>query len=324
MRKIYASLLSVALAALALTGCSAQPASNQDKKITVGIAQYVSHPSLDAAVAGFKRALDESELDVVYDEQNSQGDQGTANSIAGKFASNPNLDLILAVATPIAQTMVQNITETPILFTAVTDPVKAQLVNSLKEPGENVSGTTDLNPVAAQVDLVKQVHPQAKTLGIIYSAAEINSQVQADLAKEQARQLGLKVVEKTITNTSEVIQAVQALGQVDAIYVPTDNMVVSALGSVVSYAEENSILVVAAEADSVENGAALTYGLDYNQLGYQTGQMALKILRDGSSVADLPVESQENPQLVVNPQAAKRMGHELPAQMVEKADRVIE
>ena len=335
-RKLGAISALIGSLSLVLAGCSAGGSADsqegsgagagettQSDSYNIGIAEFVSHPSLDASVKGFKAALTEAGLDVTYDEQNPQGDQGTAASVASKFATQ-DLDLVLAVATPMAQALAQSVTNVPVLFTAVTDPVAAQLVASNEAPGANVTGTTDLNPVADQIDLVKKVLPDAKKVGIIYSSGEINSQVQVDLAKEEAAKQGLEVVEQTITNSSEVVQAAQTLGDVDAIYVPTDNMVVSALESLLQVAETSGQLVVVAEADSVSRGGALTYGLDYEKLGYQTGQMAVKILTEGADPASMPVEGQDQPQLVVNPAAAERMGTPLPQELIDSADLVIE
>lgn len=323
MRKVIVSAIA-ALAAFALVGCSNSTGGNTAAGQTyhIGIAQLVSHPSLDATVTGFKAALKDAGINADFDEQNAQNDQGTANSIAAKFATQ-NLDLVLAVATPMAQAAAQNITDTPVLFTAVTDPVKAQLVKTAQAPGSNVTGTTDMNPVADQIDLIKKVAPDAKKVGVIYASGEVNSEVQVKLAQKEAEKQGLELVKKTITNSSEVVQAAQTLGDVDAIYVPTDNTVVSALDSVLQVAEPKGILVVVAEADSVENGGALTLGLDYEKLGYQTGQMAVKILKGEAKPATMPVESQKNPQLIVNPKAAKRMGFEIPKDLQSKAAKVI-
>lgn len=330
MKKKMSTLLALAgAAALALAGCAgtagsqAKSSSGSAQSYNVAIAQYVSHPSLDAAVKGFKAALTDAKLNVTYDVQNAQGDQGTATSIAQKFASQkPNL--VLAVATPMAQTIAQNVADSPVLFTAVTDPVAAQLVDSNEKPGANVTGTTDLNPVAEQVALVKQVIPNAKSVGVIYSSGEVNSEVQVKLAKAEAQKQGLTLVEKKITNSSEVVQAAQTLGDVDAIYVPTDNMVVSALDSVLQVAHEKKILVVAGEATSVHNGAALTYGLDYEKLGRQTGEMAVKILKEGADPATMAVQAQAEPQLVVNPKAAELMGTPIPQALLAKADITVQ
>ena len=212
------------LALSACGGSGSDSTSNGEQTYSIGITQIVSHPSLDAAVTGFKAALEEAGIEATYDEQNAQGDQATASSIASKFAS-ADLDLVLAVATPAAQTAAQAISDTPILFTAVTDPVAADLVDSMEAPGGNLTGTTDMNPVAEQIALVKQLNPDAKKVGVLYSSGEVNSEVQVELAREAAKAEGLELVEKTVTVASEVLQAAQSLGDVDAIYVPTDNTV---------------------------------------------------------------------------------------------------
>ncbi|WP_228489100.1 ABC transporter substrate-binding protein [Raineyella fluvialis] len=288
------------------------------KTYTIGITQIVAHPSLDASRDGFKKALADAGVKVAYDEQNAQGDQATATSIATKFAADKK-DLVLAIATPTAQAAAQSITDTPILFTAVTDPVSAQLVKSLDAPGGNVSGTTDLNPVAKQIGLVKQLKPGATSVGIIYSSGEVNSQVQVKMAKEAAAKEGLTVKEAAVSNSSEVQQGAQSLGGVDAIYVPTDNVVVSALESVIQVGETKKIPVIAGEGDSVKRGAVATYGIDYAKLGYQTGQMAVKILTTGAKPGTMPVESQSDVQLVINTAAAARMGITIPDAVAKQA-----
>ncbi|MEA5154130.1 ABC transporter substrate-binding protein [Raineyella sp.] len=300
------------------TGSTAGSQSSTTKTYRIGITQIVSHPSLDASREGFKKALADAGLKVDYDEQNAQGDQATATSIATKFATDKK-DLVLAIATPTAQAAAQAITDTPILFTAVTDPVSAQLVKSLDAPGSNVTGTTDLNPVAKQIGLVKQLKPSATTVGIIYSSGEVNSAVQVKLAKEAAAKEGLTVKETAVSTSSEVQQGAQSLAGVDAIYVPTDNVVVSALESVIQVGESRKIPVIAGEGDSVKRGTVATYGIDYAKLGYQTGQMAVKILTAGAKPATMPVESQADVQLVINKAAAERMGVTIPDDLAKQA-----
>lgn len=314
-------------ALLALAGCSARagttPASGTEPAsgaaYSIGITQITTHTSLDAAREGFKQAFADAGIDVDYDEQNAQGDQATATSIASKFASS-DLDLVLAVATPSAQAAAQAITDVPILFTAVTDPVSAQLVDSLEAPGSNVTGTTDMNPVADQVSLVKDFAPGAKRLGIIYSSGEVNSEIQVSLAKEAAAKEGLEVVESTVTNSSEVQQDAQDLAsKVDAIYVPTDNTVVSAFASVVQAAEDAKLPLITGESDSVANGALATYGIDYSKLGRQTGEMAIRILTQGADPATLAVEAQKEYELTVNTTTLKAIGLEMPASLKDRA-----
>lgn len=326
MKRSFFLAATASAAALLLGACSASVsdsaasgAPSGGEGFSIGITQITTHPSLDAAREGFKKAFEDAGLEVKFDEQNAQGDQATATSIASKFAG-ADLDLVLAIATPSAQAAAQAITGTPILFTAVTDPVSAQLVDSLDKPGSNVTGTTDMNPVADQISLVKQFAPGAKTVGIIYSSGEVNSEVQVELAKEAAGKEGLEVVETTVTNSSEVQQAAQDLAsKVDAIYVPTDNTVVSAFASVVQSAEDAKIPLIAGEGDSVANGGLATYGIDYFDLGRQTGEMAIKILTEGADPASLPVESQSEYQLTVNTTTLKAIGLEMPTALADKA-----
>ncbi|MDY6213765.1 MAG: ABC transporter substrate-binding protein [Schaalia hyovaginalis] len=326
MKRSFFLAATASAAALLLGACSASVsdsaasgAPSGGEGFSIGITQITTHPSLDAAREGFKKAFEDAGLEVKFDEQNAQGDQATATSIASKFAG-ADLDLVLAIATPSAQAAAQAITGTPILFTAVTDPVSAQLVDSLDKPGSNVTGTTDMNPVADQISLVKQFAPGAKTVGIIYSSGEVNSEVQVELAKEAAGKEGLEVVETTVTNSSEVQQAAQDLAsKVDAIYVPTDNTVVSAFASVVQSAEDAKIPLIAGEGDSVANGGLATYGIDYFELGRQTGEMAIKILTEGADPASLPVESQSEYQLTVNTTTLKAIGLEMPTALADKA-----
>lgn len=316
---------AAAATALTLTACSgttdnAASSSTSDGTYSIGITQIVSHTSLDAARDGFKQAFADAGLTVTWDEQNAQGDQATATSIASKFAS-ADLDLVLAIATPTAQAAAQSIKDTPVLFTAVTDPVSAQLVDSMEAPGANVTGTTDMNPVAEQIDLIKQFAPDATSVGIVYSSGEVNSEVQVALAKEAAKAAGLEVKEATVTNSGEVQQAAQSLGDVDAFYVPTDNTVVSALASVVQVAEAAKVPLIVGEADSVTNGGLATYGIDYHKLGYQTGEMAIRILTEGADPASMPVEAQTTYTLTINATTADLLGLSIPKSL--KAEAVI-
>ncbi len=320
----------VATAALALTGCSSSTADDgatADDQLVVGISQFVQAPPLDAAVDGFKQAF----IDAGYVEgetvefklQNANAEIPTTTTIAQTFA-NDGLDLVLAVATPSAQAAMQNITDVPVLFTAVTDPVAADIVDSVDAPGSNVTGTSDMSPVADQIALIQEIDPSAKKLGIVYSSGEVNSQVQVELATEAAEELGMEVVEQTVTNAGELKQATEALGDVDAIWTPSDNIVISGLGSIVSVAEERGILIVGSDAEHVAGGAAATVGIDYRALGYQTGEMALRILEEGADPATMAVETQSEFEVTINPAAAERFGFELPASLVDRAVNVIE
>ncbi|MFC4905308.1 ABC transporter substrate-binding protein [Kocuria oceani] len=335
MQRLFPLTAALASSALLLTACGGSDISGAAgsgesgaavEEATVGISQFVEHPSLDAAREGFVAALEEGGYtegeNLTLDLQNASGDQGTSTSIASNLAGS-DADLVLAIATPSAQGVAQAVTDRPVLFTAVTDPVEAGLVESLENPGGNVTGTTDMNPVAEQIALIKQLDPDAKSVGIIYSSGETNSQVQVEMAKEAAAEEGLEVVEKAVTNTSEVAQAAESF-DTDAIYVPTDNKVVSGLEAVISAAEAKQIPLIAGEGDSVERGALITKGIDYEQLGRQTGEMAVRILAEGADPATMPVESQEETELVINMQAAERMGVEVPQELQDSAAQVIE
>jgi putative ABC transport system substrate-binding protein len=291
--------------------------------LKVGIVQIVEHPALDSAREGFIDLFTENGYiegeKVTYQIQNAQGDMATANTIAQKF-KNDNLDLILAIATPTAQAVANLIKDKPILITAVTDPVGAGLVASAEQPGTNVTGTNDLQPMEGQFKLAKELAPGAQRVGIIYNAGEANSVTQVRMAKEITGQLGLEVVEATVDTSAGVLQAAQSfIGRVDVIYVPTDNTVVSAFSSVLKVAEENKIPIIAGEENLVSQGALATVGVNYYRLGRQTAEMALKIIRDGAKPETMPIESQKDTELVINEDTAKAIGITIPASLRAKA-----
>lgn len=326
--KIFAGIITAG--ALALASCSSESedttdattsASEGGESYTIGINQLVQHPALDAATEGFKQAFEDAGVEVTFEEQNANGEQGTALTIAQQFASD-NLDLVLAVATPAAQATAQNITDTPVLFTAVTDAESAELVDSNDAPGGNVTGTSDVAPIEEQLELIQQLVPDVKSIGIVYASGEVNSQVQVDAVDEAASPLGIEVKTQTVTTVNEIQQAVDALGDVDVIYVPTDNMVVSGIASLVQIAEQNQIPVVGAESGTVEGGAVATLGIDYTELGRQTGEMALRILQEDADPATMPVETATEFTYVINEDAAERQGVEIPQEILDKAERV--
>jgi len=288
----------------------------------IGISQFVEHPALDSAREGFIEGLAEEGFtadNVEFIEQNAQADFSTAQSIAQQFKSN-NLDLILTIATPNAQAAANVIKHTPVLFTAVTDPVEAGSVNSMENPGGNLTGTTDMNPVAQQIELIKEFIPGITDLGVLYNPGEVNSVVQVDIVKETTEAMGIKLHEATVSNSSEVSLAASALiGDVDAIYVPTDNIIVSALPSVLNITNENNIPVFASENGQVGQGAIATLGIDYKLLGIQTGKMAAKIL-NGAATAEMPVESSDELKLYLNTKAAENLGLEIPTAVSERAN----
>lgn len=327
-RRPAMALAGIAVAALALTACTSDSPAADDtdsaavESYKIGISQFVQHPALDAATAGFKQAFEDAGIEVEWDEKNANGDQSTAVSIAQDLASS-SPDLVLAVATPSAQTAAQAIMDIPVLFTAVTDAVEGQLVDSNEAPGGNLTGTSDMAPIDDQLALLQEIVPDVKTLGIVYASGEVNSQVQVDAVTEAADGLGIEVVTKTVTTANDISAATEALGDVDAIYVPTDNMVVAGIASLVQVAETKQIPVIAAEAGTVEGGAIITLGIDYTKLGYQTGEMAIKVL-EGADPATTPVEFANEFTYVVNEGAAERMGVTIPQEILDKAEKIEE
>jgi putative ABC transport system substrate-binding protein len=323
------SLLVVFSFSLAGCGEKQPPASsNQDSElIKIGIVQIAEHPALDGAREGFIEALKEKGFvdgeKIKIDYQNAQGDMSVAKTIADKFVTD-KVDLVLAVATQAAQAMANASSDIPILVTAITDPVDAGLVDSLEEPGRNVTGTSDLTPVKSQLELLKQLVPDVKNVGVLYNAGEANSVIQVDIAKQAAQELGLTIVEGTVANVSEVNQVAQSVAKkVDALYVPTDNTVASAIQAVVQVAEEQKLPLICGEEAHVDNGGLATRGINYFELGKQTGEMAVEVL-NGKKPAELAVQFQSNTELVINLKAAERIGLTIPQEILDKADRTVE
>lgn len=329
----------VAAAGLGLSACAGSPAAApppqpastgsvaataSGKTLQVGIAQIVDHPSLNDLRDGFKEGMTEGGFvegqDVAYEARNAAGDQATLTSIASSFASK---DLVVAIATPTAQAMAQAIPDKPIFFAGVTDPVGAKLVASLEQPGGNVTGTSDFPPVADQLALIKEVLPEAKVIGLLYSSAETNSHIHAQMVKDAAPGLGLEVREATVSNSAEVAQAAESLKGVDAFFVGTDNTIVSAIESVVQVAETNRVPLIVSDPDSVVRGALAAYAVDYRAQGVQTGRMAAAMLKSGGKPADVPVERAKDLELSVNPAAAERMGVTVPEAVLARADHKV-
>ncbi|MGB8021332.1 MAG: ABC transporter substrate-binding protein [Candidatus Nanopelagicales bacterium] len=321
MSRTIKIVAAMAATALALTGCSRDSGEEAAaKEYKIGITQIATHPALDAAVEGFKQGLtDRGFANVTYDLQNAQGDTATVASIAQKFA-NEELDLILGVATPTSQAVVKAEKDAPIVFTAVTDPVGAGLVTDADAPGANVTGVSDMLPMEPTLDLIKQVVPSVKNLGVIYNSGEANSVFLVGKQKAAAQAAGINVVEAVAGSTSEVKAAADSLvGRVDAVSVLTDNTVVSALESVIKVCQENKIPLFAGDTDSVKRGAIAAYAFDYKDLGVQAGNMAADIL-GGKAIKDIPVQYAEKLMLSINEGAATATGITLPAELTAKAD----
>lgn len=297
--------------------------NNKEETYNVGISIFVDHPSLNAATDGFKAALEESDLTIEYTEQNAQADMNTAKTIAQNLVNN-NVDLIFANATPSAQAAASETNEIPIVFTSVTDPVGAELVASMEEPGENITGTADMHPDAIPntIKFIKE-EMDATTIGTIYNAGEQNSVAQVNMMKEAAGNTDLTIEEAVVANSSEVNQAVNSLiGKVDVIYIITDNTVVSSLETVISAAQENDIPLFVGELDSVDRGGFAAYGFNYYDIGYEAGQLAIQILKDGKSPSEIPAQYPQNLKLVINKQAAEEMGIELKPEWDDIAEYV--
>lgn len=314
------ALIGAVAASLVLSGCGGGAANDNDEEVKIGIVNLVSHPALDAAQAGFLEGLKEAGYEegknLTVDIQNANGDQSTLTNIASTFSTSDN-DLFYAIATPSAQSLAQAIADKPIVFSAVTDPVAAELVESWEKPGANMTGVSDLNPMDAQIELIQEVMPDVKSVGIVYSSGEVNSEVQVKEAEEAASKLGITIVPKTVTNSAEVQQAAQSL-EADAFLIPTDNVVVSAAESVVQVAEQKKIPVFASDEATMQRGAAAGLSVNYTQQGKDAAALAVKIL-EGADPATLAVETQKEFDLFVNEQAAAAQDIELPQAVIDRA-----
>jgi len=327
--KKFMVLLFVAL--LALAGCgqsnSTEQTSNESEKemVKIGVTQIVEHPSLDAAFEGFKKALEDGGFtegeNVTYDVQIAQGDMNNNQTIANNFVSD-QVDLIFANSTPSAQSALNVTKEIPIIFTSVTDPVGANLVPSMDQAGENITGTTDTHPeaISNMINFIDE-ETDAKTVGLIYNSGEQNSVSQINKVKEAAQNTDLQFAEASVSTSAEVKQAAESLvGQADVFYIVTDNTVVSAMESVVSVANDNKIQVFAGELDSLKRGAFAAYGFDYYDIGYEAGQMAVSVLKGEKKINEIKPQYPQNLKLVINKTAASNQGVELKSEWEEMAE----
>lgn len=293
----------------------------------ISVNQFVEHPALDAVLKGFQDYLKEKNVAVDYKIHNAQANMGTATQIAQQMVGE-KADLLVAIATPSAQACAQALAKAPaemkrpFLFTAVTDPVSAGLVKDLQKPGGDITGVSDLLPLDEHMKMVMTFKPDIKKLGLLYNAGEANSKMVVAGIRELSGAMGFEVVEATAAKTADVFSAAKSLvGRVDAIFIPTDNTIVSALESVLKVGVENKLPVFAADVDSVARGAVAAMGFDYYKHGYQTGAMAERILK-GEKPADIPVEFQKELQLDINLKYAELMGVTPPAGLLQKATKV--
>jgi putative ABC transport system substrate-binding protein len=315
--KILRTLIGTALLAMAAI---APAMAQSDEQRVVAITQIVEHPALDAVYQGIRDELeaqgynDGEQVRIMH--ESAQGNAAIASQIARKFVGE-GPDVIVAIATPSAQTMAAAARQTPVVFSAVTDPVGAKLVKSLKAPGANITGVTDMLPIERHLDLLERVVPDAKRIGTVYNPGEANAVALVELLEERLQARDMELVKAAATKTSEVLGAARSLvGKADAIYLTTDNTVISAVEAVISVGERASIPVFAADTATVGRG------FDYYDHGRQTGAMVARIL-EGANPGDMNVESVDTLELFVNPAAAERMGITLSDDLISDAKKVV-
>lgn len=319
-KKHFLTVGALALAA----AIHAAPAAAQQK--SVAITAIVEHPALDAVRDGVQEALKqagyESGKNLKWQYQSAQGNTGTAAQIARKFVGD-RPDVIVAIATPSAQAVVAATKDVPVVYSAVTDPVAAQLVPGMQASGTNVTGVSDLLALDKQIDLIKQVVPQAKRVGMVYNPGEANSVVVVKQLQELLPKAGMTLVEAAAPRSVDVASAARSLiGKVDVIYTNTDNNVVSAYESLVKVGNDAKIPLVASDTDSVKRGAIAALGINYRDLGMQTGRMVARILK-GEKPGAIASETSSKLELYVNPGAAAKQGVTLSDALLKSAAQVI-
>lgn len=313
LKKMGVTLLASAIL-LTAAACGNAGTGGAKKIYSIAISQYVEHPSLDATRQGFLAALKDAGItegdNLKVDYNNAQADSPNNLSIAQKIAAKKN-DLVLAIATPSAIAVAQQVKNSPILFSAVTDPLDAKLITNMDKPGGNITGASDTNPAAITqlMDFIHANFPKVKNLGLIINTGEPNAIVMANTAEKALEKHGMKLVKAPVTNTSEVKQAAQSLvGRADALYITLDNNVVSGVDSIIQIAKENKLPFFSSDRDTVEKGAFATVGFKYYDHGYQVGQMAVDILKNGKKPGDLKVTIPDKLDLILNLKAAASQG----------------
>ena len=336
MRKSIATLFVTIMTAAMLAGCggtakteatntTAGNAVESSEQYTVGIVQYAVHGSLDNCREGFLEGLagegiKEGENLTIYYE-NANGNGNTGNQIINNFQTK-KVDLICAIATPMAQTAYSTTrnSDTPVIYTAVTDPVLAKLATDDKKPVGNVTGTSDKLPVEEQLKMIREVLPEAKTIGIMYSTSEDNSKSAIEEYKQLASDYGFEIVESGISTSADIpLAADNLVGKVDCISNLTDNTVVSSLSIILDKANKAGIPVFGSEIEQVKKGCTAAMGLDYIELGKETGKMAAKVLKGEAKASELSYEVLEGANFYGNTEAAKNLGITLPEDLVQNA-----
>lgn len=316
------SFLSTAALTLMLAACGSgeeKPAQSTGEtpapaaeSYVIGVSQIVEHPSLDAAYDGFQKAFEDAGIEVEYKFNSANGDNSQTVSIAQKLVGE-GVDLIFANSTPSAQAAKGTTDQIPIVFTSVTDAVGAELIASMEAPGGNVTGTVDLHPdtIANTVAFLKD-QLGAKNVGTVYNTGEQNSVAQVAQVKAALEAAGITLHEAAVSTSAEVKQATESLiGKVDALYIITDNTVVSALESVVDVANANKLPMMVGELDSVARGGLGAYGFEYYDIGYEAGEKAIEILTEGKSAGEIPATYPGNLKLVINKATAENLGLEI-------------
>ena len=317
MKKI---LLLVSIAIMLVLSCgnevkkSSETGRGKSKDtFKIGITQIVAHPALDSAREGFKDAFKESGLKVTFDEKNANGEIATANMIANNFVTE-KVDLIYAIATSTAQSAAQATNKLPVVFSAITDPEAAGLIK------ENVTGISDRVNVKQQLELLLKLDSKIKKVGVIYNSSEQNSKVQVDDLKKAASELGITIVEKSVTQVSEIPQASETLVKSsDALYLPTDNLVASVVNLITEKAIAAKKIAFGAESAHVKGGALITQGIDYYEMGKEAGKIAVEILKNGKKTSDISFKKMDLNDIVINNKTLAAIGINLPEDIKSKA-----
>ena len=291
-------------------------------QIKIGVLQLIEHNALDSAYKGFVDGLKEAGYEdgknIIIDYQNAQGEQANCITIGQKFI-NDKSDLILAIATPAAQAIANMTKDIPILITAVTDPADSKLVADNNAPGGNVTGTSDLTPVEAQIELLKEMIPNVKTVGLLYCSSEQNSVFQINIAKKKLDAMGIKYIDIAISNLNEIQQVIQnIIGKVEAIYTPTDNMIANGMATVALMTEPAKLPVICGEGGMTMLGGTATYGINYYELGKLTSTQAVSILKGDKKTSEMPIEYLQKFDLVVNTNMIETIGLTIPESLYNK------
>ncbi len=329
--KLAAGLLTAAMIAVTAAGCAGNSAgsnsseSGDKESYTIGISQFAEHGSLDNCREGFLAGLEEEGIkegdNLTVDLKNAAADMGTAGQISDSFVSD-QVDMICAIATPTAQSAYNAAMDTdiPVIYTAVTDPISAELANEDATPVDEVTGTSDKLPVEAQLQMMRQLLPDAKKLGIMYTTSEANSVSTIAEYKSLVGKYGFELVEKGITATADVaLAADDLLSQVDCITNLTDNTVVASLPTILEKANDKKIPVFGSEIEQVKIGCLAAEGIDYIALGKQTGKMAAQVLKGEKKASELNFETITEPGFYVNNKVAENLGVTVPQELADAA-----